>query len=148
MRIILKTAVPGNYKEVIELFNEDLFLALKPPGASLELVEFGGSKTGDRVNIRFGFPINKNWISVITDDGVNKRSAWFIDKGLEMPFGLKKWQHKHLVHNDGPNRSIIEDNIQFHGPNILINYFLYVLFYIQFSFRKPVYKRFFKRRFG
>ena len=66
MNIQIKTEVKGHYQAIMDQFDRRLFEALKPKGADMEIVEFTGSKKGDRVHIRFNSPIKAEWISNIT----------------------------------------------------------------------------------
>ena len=64
MNIQLTTTVKGNYKTIMARFDRQLFEALAPPFPPMEVVEFTGSREGDRVHIRFLDRVN--WISLIT----------------------------------------------------------------------------------
>ena len=97
MNIQLKTKVEGNYKDIMNRFDRNLFEALKPKNAKMEIVEFTGSKKGDKVHLRFLSPIKAEWISVITEDGENEKEAYFIDEGTQLPFPISSWRHKHIV---------------------------------------------------
>ena len=97
MNIQLKTKVDGNYKDIIKQFDRQLFEALKPKGAKMEIVEFTGSKKGDIVHLRFLSPIKAEWISKITEDNEDEKEAYFIDEGIKLPFPLSYWRHKHIV---------------------------------------------------
>ncbi|MEL6851899.1 MAG: hypothetical protein AAFP92_25555, partial [Bacteroidota bacterium] len=117
MRFRIKTPVAGDYQEVMEGFNRDLFERLTPPGVKVALQRFDGSKKGDIVHLRLflaGF-IQQDWISEITEDGIDEEKAWFVDRGTQLPFFLKKWQHRHIVENQS-NHAVIVDDIEFRSP--------------------------------
>ena len=97
MNIQLKTKVDGNYQDIMRLFDRNLFEALKPKNAKMEIVAFTGSKKGDKVHLRFLSPIKAEWISEITEDGENEKETYFIDEGVKLPFPLSSWKHKHVV---------------------------------------------------
>ena len=144
MKINIRTKVKGNYREVMARFDRDLFEALTPPGASVELARFDGSKKGDVVHLKMkllGF-IKDEWISEITKEGHTDRRAWFTDEGTRLPFFLTYWQHNHIVENHGEN-CVIFDQISFAGPWHVFDLFLYPVLYAQFAWRKPVYRRIF-----
>lgn len=145
MIVTLKTKVKGNYKKVMEAFDIDLFEALKPVGANMEIVEFTGSKKGDKVHLRFNNPVRMEWISVITEDGADDKEAYFIDQGTEIPFPLCSWRHKHIVKRISASESEIIDQMEYEGVNKFWTLVLKPALYLAFYPRKKVYKRYFNR---
>ena len=143
MNFILKTKVNGYYTEVMKRFDLDLFEALKPKGAKMEVVQFTGSETGDVVELKFISPIKASWISDITDHGVDDNQAYFLDEGRVLPWPLKEWQHRHIVEKIDENNSMIVDDITFSSGWWLLDVFIYVPLLLSFYPRKPVYRRFF-----
>ncbi|MEM6316074.1 MAG: hypothetical protein AAF960_00300 [Bacteroidota bacterium] len=143
MNIRLSTKVKGNYKEVMRQFDRQLFEALKPAQADMEIVEFTGSKKGDKVHIRFHSPIKAEWISLITEHGEDEKRAYFIDEGVKLPFPLSYWQHKHIVEKITDNTSYIIDDMTFKGPFFLITWLMYPAIYLGFYPRKKIYQAYF-----
>ncbi len=146
MNIQLKTKVNGNYKDIMRRFDRKLFEALKPRNADMEIVEFTGSEKGDKVHLRFHSPIKTEWISHITESGENEKEAFFIDEGVELPFPLSFWKHKHIVRKITDDSSFIIDDITFKGFNFLLTLILYPAIYAGFYPRKKVYKAYFNMR--
>lgn len=110
MNFKLKTPVKGNYKTVIAAFDRQLFEALKPSLGKMEILEFTGSKKGDKVHLRFISPVKADWISDIVEDGIDGHRAWFVDQGTTLPWPIKTWTHKHIVEKiDEQNALIIDD---------------------------------------
>lgn len=140
MKIYIPILVKGNYKKLIEQFDAKLFNALAPPLAPVKLLRFDGSKKGDVVHIQLSLAgmFKQDWISDITEDGVNEKEAWFVDEGKKLPFFLSYWKHRHLLQNYGENTQIVED-IEFKTPFFLLDYLMYPILYLQFAGRKPVY---------
>lgn len=145
MNIILKAAVKGNYKKVMEAFDRKLFEALKPPIGEMEIVNFTGSKKGDKVHIRFHNPVKAEWISDIVEDGVNEKQAWFVDKGTELPWPLATWTHRHIVEKIDDHNSMIIDDISFTGTNAFLSLSLYPAILVGFSARKKIYQDYFDK---
>lgn len=145
MKIILNTEVPGNHRDVMEAFDRELFEALKPKGAKMEIVRFTGSKKGDEVHLRFLFPFRMEWISKITDDHLDDKIAWFVDEGVVLPPGLKSWKHRHIVKRIDDRRSMIIDDMTYQGSNFLIGLLLYPALYLAFYPRKARYRTYFTR---
>lgn len=145
MNITLKTRVKGNYKKVINAFDINLFEALKPPTGEMEIVEFTGSKKGDKVHLRFIKPIRAEWISDIIDDQITEDEAWFVDVGTLLPWPLSTWTHRHIVEKIDENNSMVIDDITFTGKNFLLTLLLYPAIFIGFYPRKRIYKQYFDK---
>lgn len=143
MKIRLETKVAGNYLKVMDRFDLDLFNALKPKGANMEVVKFTGSKKGDVVEIQFHSPIKTKWISNITEDGSDDSMAYFIDEGSVLPFPIKKWKHKHIVEKINEDESLIVDDIYFSTGFILFDVLIYPGVLLGFLPRKKVYRGYF-----
>ncbi len=143
MNLVIKTKVDGYYLDVMERFDLSLFEALKPKGADMDIVEFTGSKKGDKVHIRFNKPIKAEWISLITDHGHDDKMAYFLDEGHVLPFPLKKWTHKHIVEKIDNHHSMIVDDITFGGSNIIMDILMWPGIFLGFYPRKKVYKKYF-----
>jgi ligand-binding SRPBCC domain-containing protein len=143
MKINLSTTVEQDYLSVKEGFNESLFKKLSPPFPPVKLIRFDGSSKGDLVSLELNFIFFKQkWISEITDDHTNESEFYFVDEGIKLPFFLGKWKHKHRIvkSNEGAE---IKDEIEYEGPNALMTALLYPALYLQFLYRKPIYKKIF-----
>lgn len=142
MKIYLKTEVSGNYLTVFQQFDRKLFEALAPPFPKPLLLRFDGSKQNDQVHIQLVLPfgIKQDWVSLITEDGQDETLAWFVDEGIKLPFFLSKWKHRHIIEKKTENSSYIIDDIEFSSPFVFL---LYPVLWLQFAWRKPVYRRYF-----
>ena len=138
MNITLKSKVNADLTTVYSRFDHKLFRYLLPPGA--QLIEFGGSKKGDIVHLKL--PLAGEWISEITEDGNSEGSCYFIDEGRKLPFPLKKWKHKHVLHAD-EGSTIIEDNMNFSTGNAIGDLLLYPFMLLSFLPRTWQYKSYF-----
>lgn len=145
MKITLETAVEQGYLDVKNGFNESLFKKLSPPFPPVKVQLFEGCKQGDIVSLKLNFLLFKqNWDSLITEDFTNDYEFYFVDEGIVLPFFLKKWRHKHRVISTGIG-SVIKDEISYEAPFRLLTWVLYPFLWLQFSFRKPIYRRIFSR---
>ncbi len=143
MNIRLQTSVNQSAKEVWTGFNKDLFLKLSPPFPKVRLLQFDGSIKGDRVGLELNFGIFKQkWISDITDNGENDKEIYFVDQGTVLPFFLKKWKHRHILLKKDTGSDII-DEIYFTTGYLLTDLLMYPGLYLQFLYRKPIYRKFF-----
>jgi len=143
MNFILKTKVNGNYLKVMEGFDRKLFEALKPKGAKMEIIRFTGSKTGDIVELKFLRPIKSTWISTITSHDSDEKQTYFIDEGVQLPFPLKTWKHKHIVEHIDDENSYIIDVISFSSGLKLLDILMYLPLVLSFYPRKRVYRSYF-----
>jgi ligand-binding SRPBCC domain-containing protein len=145
MNLKLKTSVKGNYKKVMAAFDLSLFEALKPPFGEMEIVEFTGSKKGNRVHIKFHSPIKAEWISDIIEDEVTNEMAWFVDVGIKLPWPLVTWSHRHIVEKVDNENSIIIDDITFTGSNFFLSLIMFPAIFLGFYPRKSIYQDYFKK---
>lgn len=143
MKIRFETRVKGNYQEVMKRFDRDLFEALKPRQGEMEIVEFTGSETGDRVHLKFSSPLKMEWISDIVDHGTDEKRAYFIDEGVKLPFPLSFWRHKHIVEKVDEHHSLIIDDIEYKASPSFLTPVMYPALYAAFSPRKKVYQSYF-----
>ena len=143
MNIQIKTIVRGNYRDVLARFDRDLFEALAPPFPPMEIVEFTGSRKGDKVHIRFTGPVKVEWVSRITEEEANDAEAWFTDEGVQLPFPLSYWRHRHVVRKVTEDTSCIIDDITYRGRNALFSLLLYPALYLGFYPRKQIYRAYF-----
>lgn len=143
MNLKIKTKVAGNYQAVMARFDRALFEALAPRQGEMKIVEFTGSKKGDKVHIRFLKPLKAEWISVITEDATTETEAYFIDEGVQLPFPLSYWRHKHIVRKITEDTCCIIDDITFRGPNALVDLLLYPAIFLGFYPRKKIYRQYF-----
>lgn len=143
MKINLSTPVNQDYLSVKNGFDETLFTRLSPPFPPVKLAKFDGSEVGDLVTLELNFFLFKQkWTSEISESQMSEREYYFIDIGTTLPFFLKKWRHKHRIIKQG-NNSIIRDEIEFSAPFGLATILLYPAIYLQFLYRKPIYKKIF-----
>lgn len=143
-KINLKTKVQRPVPEVAAGFTESLFKALSPPFPPVRVVTFDGCKKGDVVSLELNFLFFKQiWTSHITYDFQDASRFEFIDEGVALPFFLGKWRHHHKVYAHGSGGSIIEDDIRYAGRFSWMTPLLYPILYIQFWYRKPIYRKIF-----
>jgi len=140
MNITLKSKVENSLENVHNGFDGELFKYLLPPGA--KLIAFGGSTKGDIVHLNL--PIAGEWISEITEHGETENTRYFIDEGIKLPFHLKTWKHKHLLHREG-NTTVIEDNMTFSTGNFIMDCLFYPVLLLSFLPRVWQYKSYFKQ---
>ena len=143
MHIKITTSVRQSYQSVAEGFDKELFTRLSPPFPPVKLLRFDGSQKGDTVALELNFIFFKQtWESLIVEDGARDGEWHFIDEGVQLPFFLHYWRHHHRVVQNGSGASIIDD-ITFRTPFWLLDYLFYPIMWLQFLYRKPIYKKVF-----
>jgi ligand-binding SRPBCC domain-containing protein len=144
MQLKIKTKVHQDYILVKEGFTEELFIKLNPPFPPVKLKRFDGCKKGDVVSLELDFILFKQqWESLIVEAKLTEKEFYFIDEGRKLPFFLKYWRHKHRIIKNGSGSKIVDD-ITFRSPIRPMDFLLYPVLWVQFWYRKPVYKKFFK----
>ena len=145
MQFQIKTFVTQDYQTVFAGFNQELFIKLAPPFPPVKLLRFDGCKKGNVVMIQLNLIFFKQiWESLITENQAMEEKIYFIDEGIRLPFFLKKWKHQHIIKQENQQTAII-DNISYQSPFWLFDYFLFPLLYLLFYYRKPIYKKVFKK---
>jgi ligand-binding SRPBCC domain-containing protein len=149
MKLSLRTRVIAPLPAVWAGFNLSLFERLAPPFPPVRVLRFDGCQTGDVVSLELNFIFfRQRWTSHIIDQriepgGSQPAEIYFIDQGVELPFFLRTWHHKHRLIEHGSG-TIIADEITYQTPYRLLDYLTYPLLWIQFAYRKPIYKRTFR----
>ena len=143
MKLRLETLVEQSADEVWAGFDEDLFRQLAPPFPKLKVLHFDGSTTGKTVKAEINFFLFKQiWESIIVDHGENEDQIWFVDEGKQLPFFLRSWRHEHLILRKN-SRAVIVDQIEYRSPLRVLDWLLYPSMWLQFAYRKPIYRRYF-----
>ncbi|AUD02851.1 SRPBCC family protein [Spirosoma pollinicola] len=148
MHIFLETKVDQSLPAVWAGFNRTLFERLSPPFPPVKVVRFDGCLQGDIVHLQLNFLLfRQDWISRIIDQQTSVEEIFFVDKGIKLPFFLTYWQHHHRLQrsfDDSSDKTIVIDDITFKTPFLLTDYLLYPILWIQFAYRKPIYRRMFQ----
>ncbi len=141
MHIRLSTKVEQPLEQVYAQFDEQLFLALKPPLMPLKLLRMDGNEVGDEVHVKLLWSLL--WISRITANRQEGDRWYFTDEGTVLPFFLRTWKHRHIMERLPEGGTMIVDDIEYTAPYKWLSYLLYPMMYMQFWMRKPVYRRVF-----
>jgi ligand-binding SRPBCC domain-containing protein len=145
MQFELKTKVAQDFKQVFAGFDAELFAKLTPPLTKVRLLQFDGCKKGDIVSLELTmfWLLRQKWTSHITDAAESDEEIYFIDEseGKDLPFFLSKWRHQHRIIRDAESGgAIIVDNITYRAP-FGLNWLLRPVLWLQFAYRRPIYRR-------
>lgn len=144
MQIRISTKVAQSLESVQEGFTAELFVKLNPPFPIVKVLKFDGCRKGDFVELLLDFKVSKQkWVSEITFNNETEKVFEFIDEGMLMPFPFSSWKHHHMVIATENGCQII-DQIDYQTKNKLITFLMYPLLFLQFLYRKPVYRKVFK----
>jgi ligand-binding SRPBCC domain-containing protein len=144
MKITMITTVNQSYIHVWQGFTQTLFEALASPFPKMKVIQFDGCYTGDKVIVELDFMLFKQkWYSHIIEQQHTDREIYFIDEGRTLPFFLKDWKHTHRLMKYYENQCQIVDEISYHTPFRWLDFILYPVFYLQFLYRKPIYRKYF-----
>ncbi|MDN4166801.1 hypothetical protein QWY31_14915 [Cytophagales bacterium LB-30] len=145
MQISISTVVDASLSDCIHGFTEDLFLKLNPPFPPVKILRFDGCQGGDWVKLELNFLLfRQEWHSYIPHHTQSEQHFEFVDEGKVLPFFLKHWQHRHRLEKS-ENDTTITDAIHFSSGFVLFDVLLYPVLYLQFLYRKPIYKKHFRR---
>ena len=139
----LSSPVKAPLSHIKEHFTSDLLLKLSPPFPQVSLERFDGCKKDDQVILKINLLLTKlTWSSLITEDLQTEEEWYFIDQGIQMPFGLQFWQHKHRVKKTSNQSCEIIDEISFDTGKSFLNYLLFPFLWGMIFYRKPFYKKY------
>lgn len=144
MHIILRTPVRQSPEQVWAGFDRTLFDRLSPPFPPVDVVRFDGCLRGDVVHLRLNFLLfRQDWISDTVDQQTTADEIYFVDQGTKLPFFLAYWHHRHRLLRDSTGGTCVVDDITFRTPFRLTDYLIYPVMWLQFAYRKPIYRRIF-----
>ena len=138
MKILIKTVINKNYRDVFSHFDEKLFAALKPPLVNLKIERFDGCKKGDEVHLRVA---GQRWVSHITELFEGTDEIYFVDQGAIIPPPLTSWKHIHRIVRINENKCEVVDEINYSTGNVLTDKLIYPALMAMFLMRRPVYIR-------
>lgn len=148
MQFKITTVVSKPLEQVFEGFDERLFVELNPPFPfpRVRVLRFDGCLLRDEVHLQLCFLgfFRQNWVSIITQKEANPDEINFTDTGRTLPFFLRSWKHQHILQRTAQNQTLITDQVNFEAATWLPNWLLWPALYLQFSFRKPIYRRVFR----
>jgi ligand-binding SRPBCC domain-containing protein len=146
MQFSITTLVHGAPTDIFERFDQQLFTALAPPFPRIDVQRFDGCLAGHTVHVELDFLLfRQSWISIITEHHKAEHEIIFEDTGTTLPFFLSAWRHRHIIRYVSDSTSHIIDDIMFESYHPVISFFMAPLIIMQFLYRKPIYKRYFRQ---
>ena len=125
--------------DVIRCFHKYKFVEFLTSGQPVKIKSWIGIDDGKEASFCFWF-FGWKKITVLHENyTVSRNSLYFVDKGLELPFGLKKWEHHHIIKRTKKG-SLIIDKIYLDDSIGLKKYFIYPIMLFPVVIRKITYK--------
>tara|TARA_B100000902_G_scaffold353499_1_gene364981 strand:+ start:272 stop:733 length:462 start_codon:yes stop_codon:yes gene_type:complete len=134
-----------DYVDVVSAFQNLEFVKFLIKWQPVKIVNWDGIYNGDIAHFKFWFFSWHNFEVKHHLYQFNKNQLSFEDKGINLPLGIKSWNHQHIVikEDDG---IIIKDHINFSHHYYLMGLMLYPLLVFPIFVRKILYKKYFRRR--
>jgi ligand-binding SRPBCC domain-containing protein len=145
MHFQIQTPVSGTPRTVFHRFDRQLFLRLAPPGVRLLLHQFDEPLAVGGVvhlEVKFFGLLRQEWYNRITALETGDQLCSFVDEGERLPWPLRRWRHHHII-RQGAHGTEIVDDITYHSANRVLDYLLFPFVYLQFWYRRPVYRKYF-----
>lgn len=145
MHFQIRTPVDGTPRGVFARFDRALFMRLKPPGVSIVLHRFDEPIVAGGVvhlDVKFLGILRQEWYNRITSQQTSDTLCDFVDEGERLPAPLRQWRHHHIIRTGAQGTEIVDD-ITYHSSNRLLDVLLFPFVYLQFWYRRPVYRKYF-----
>ncbi|MCS6832331.1 MAG: hypothetical protein NZ521_02050 [Flammeovirgaceae bacterium] len=137
----IATKVNSPLQVVWKKFDRNLLEQLRPLFPKTRILHFDEKF----VSLELDFVLFKQqWVSLITERLEEIDKCYFVDKGVQVPFFLKHWHHKHLLLST-ESGTLIVDEITYEARRAWLDGIIYPLLYLQFWMRKPIYRRYFQQ---
>ena len=142
-KIIVRCRVSSPFHAVVQGFNRQLLESLSPAMMQVRILRYDGQQNGDCFTMQIGPPfLNVRWEGKVTASGETSASYWFEDVGVQLPFPLKQWKHRHVVRKSGEG-AVIMDIVSFTTGNKFLDMLCYPFFKNMFRNRIKKYQRYF-----
>ena len=108
----------------------------------VQIIEWSGIENGKIAYFKLWFFGWKNFKVKHESYMKSNNELFFIDRGIELPLGIKYWKHKHIIKRNGEG-VIIQDLVSFSHANIFMEYLLFPILMFPIIIRKLFYKIYF-----
>ena len=108
----------------------------------VQIIEWSGIENGKIAYFKLWFFGWKNFKVKHESYMKSNNELFFIDRGIELPLGVKYWKHKHIIKRNAEG-VIIQDLVSFSHANIFMEYLLFPILMFPIIIRKLFYKIYF-----
>lgn len=142
--LVVDTEVNASFDRVVSGFGAPLFGTLNPPFPRARLLRMDGNRAGHRIELLLDFGLfTQKWTGIISAHAQSTDLYWFVDRGEQLPFFLRSWEHYHGIREVRGGVTLITDAIRFRSapwiPRFLMRWMLIRLM----RYRSPRYNRYF-----
>tara|TARA_B110000116_G_scaffold265092_1_gene273761 strand:+ start:5153 stop:5590 length:438 start_codon:yes stop_codon:yes gene_type:complete len=132
------------FEDVIKSFHDISFVKFLTYLQPIKIIDWDGIQNGKLAFFKLWFLGWKSF-KVKHSNYKNRPDEFsFIDKGIELPLGLKFWGHKHIVKKNEKDISII-DSLNIEHSNRLIGYIIFPILIFPIFIRIFLYKIYFNK---
>jgi len=129
---------------IIKSFHDRKFVEFLISNQPVRINNWDGIENEKEASFSFWFFGWRNIRVVHSNYKASNKSLFFEDSGLQLPFGLKKWNHHHIVQEQNENVVII-DKVYMESNSLLLRPFIYLIMLFPIVIRKITYKIWFYR---
>ena len=138
-KVIIKNT---DYEKVREAFHSIELVRFLTYLQPINIIEWSGIENGKMAYFKLWFFGWKNFKVKHESYMKSNNELFFIDRGVELPLGVKYWKHKHIIKKNGEG-VIIQDLVSFSHANIFMEYLLFPILMFPIIIRKLFYKIYF-----
>ena len=131
------------FDDVKLAFHQYSFISFLTKFQPVKILSWDGIESGKKAKFKFWF-FGWKHLTVCHEKYINTNSKLsFYDKGVDLPMGIKFWNHFHSVSQSG-DEVYIEDLFEYRHKSKIVEIMLYPVMIAPIVVRKVTYKLFFK----
>tara|TARA_B100000965_G_scaffold83463_2_gene67180 strand:- start:350 stop:796 length:447 start_codon:yes stop_codon:yes gene_type:complete len=138
-KVIIKK---NDFKKGILAFNNINFVKFLTLLQPVKIISWDGIENNKIAHFKLWFLYWHDFKVKHKNYKISKNRLSFTDQGIELPLGIKSWNHKHTLEKDGNNFFIV-DTLDITHENIFLGYILLPILIIPILIRKILYKIYF-----
>ena len=131
-----------NFEKVSEGFHNIKFVEFLTQSQPVKIIEWTGIQNGKKAHFKLWFFGWRNFKVSHEAYQKNNKILYFIDRGIDLPFGLSSWEHQHIVKKE-KDTVLVKDIVNYSHPNKFIGIILYPMLVFPIIIRKILYKLYF-----
>lgn len=133
-----------NFEKVSEGFHDIKFVEFLTQSQPVKIIEWTGIQNGRNAHFKLWFFGWRNFKVSHEAYKKNNKMLYFIDRGIDLPFGLSSWEHQHIVEKE-KDIVLVKDIVNYSHPSKFIGILLYPMLVFPIIIRKILYKLYFRK---
>ena len=134
-----------DFKKGLLAFNDINFVKFLTFLQPVKIISWDGIENNKIAYFKLWFLYWHNFKVKHKNYKISSNKLSFTDQGIELPLGVKSWNHKHTLVKDGNNFLII-DILDVKHKNTLIGYLIFPILIFPIVIRKILYKAYFYKK--